>query len=298
MSRTAAPPRARQRSRTPGGGDRSRRPAGASRSGARAPIDRRFVQRRREVAAASRTKRRRIVASLVAVAVLVGAGVATARSPLFGIEEIVVEHAEGTRSEQVQRAAAVPLGTNLLSVDLEAVAARVDDLAWVARTDVRRAPPAALVVAVEAREPAAVLQTEGANWVVDADGVVLAAAGPRDEEQLRVIEAPTALIPGLGDRSSDERVHNALDVLAGLPPDVRVEVIRMDADGHVSGLRAQVVTPSGEPVWVRFGRAEEVGAKAEVLGGLLEHLSDGQLAITDIEEIDVRVPTHPVVRPR
>jgi hypothetical protein len=54
-------------------------------------------------------------------------------------------------------------------------------------------------------------------------------------------------------------------------------------------------------VWVRFGRAERVGSKAQVIGLLLDQARQ-QAALTGSEdlgitELDVRAPDNPVLIP-
>jgi hypothetical protein len=166
---------------------------------------------------------------------------------------------------------------------------------------------------------------------VDAEGVVVSEG---DLVELPLLEAPNSVVPRPGLQISDAAVRNALAVHTELPSILRAMVLRYDAPSD-RGLRlllavdavdpgdttepaapddADVGADAGEAgqvevegVWVRFGRAERVSAKAEVILLLLDQArqqaqerralgQDGD--DLGVAELDVRTPDNPVLVPR
>ncbi|MBA2578877.1 MAG: FtsQ-type POTRA domain-containing protein [Euzebyaceae bacterium] len=258
-------------------------------------MDERIRARRREVRAAGARRRRRIAASIIVLVLLAAAVVAVARSPLFGIGEVRVRGVDdpGAAAEVVATAAVIE-GENLLAADLGAAEARVAGLPWVRGVRAARIPPATVELRVDPRVPAAVVRLPGAAWLVDADGFVLA-GGARDD--LVAIDAPDAVLPGVGDQIADGAVRAALAVHAGLPAPLRDAIDRYDAPSD-RGLRFHLRPPgaggAAGGVWVRFGAAERIDAKARVLAALI---AAAAAQPQPIAEFDVRVPDNPVLLP-
>src|SRR5690606_26352017 len=102
---------------------------------------------------AGRRRLRRMLAGAAVAAALVGAAALT-RTSLLDVDRIEVEGAARSGAAEVRRAAGVATGEPLVDVDTGAVAARVEELAWVAQARVDRAWPATLRIRVTEREPA------------------------------------------------------------------------------------------------------------------------------------------------
>lgn len=261
----------------------------------RPPMDARIRARRRAVAAAGARRRRRIALSVLAVVLLAAGAAAVSYSPLFAVDEVRVVGVAGERAETAEALAAVRPGERLLSVDLDRVAADVAVLPWVQDVSVSRVPPSTVQVAVVPREPVAVVALPGASWLVDAEGYVV---GGGTSPDLVVIDAPNSVLPGAGAQASDLAVRNALEVHRQLPGPIRALVARYEAPSD-RGLRLRLEV---DDVWVRFGRAERVPAKAQVIGLLLDQAKE-QAELTGAEglgvaELDVRAPDNPVLVPR
>jgi cell division protein FtsQ len=268
---------------------------------ARRPMDARIRERRRQVALERARRRRRRAASVAVAVTLAANGLGLTYTPLFAVADVAVVGVEGERRAAVRQAAAVAEGERLLGVDLERVASDVEALPWVRTAAVRRAPPSAVEISVRAREPVAVVHVGAAAWLVDVEGVVV--AGGADDELVR-IDAPQAAVPGSGAPVEDAAVGTALAVHRELPEHLRSAVVRYDA-GSEREVRAlldgTVVGQAPEDgVWVRFGTAERVPAKAQVTELLLGQIRDqaDRLGGAAVAELDVRAPDNPVVVPR
>ncbi|MGH8933243.1 MAG: cell division protein FtsQ/DivIB [Egibacteraceae bacterium] len=255
-------------------------------------MDARIRDRRIAVYELQVRRRRRWIASGVAVVLLAVAAFATARSPLFQITEVRLVGVSGEQAAQLRRFVPVTQGENLLEVDLEEVERRLAQVPWVRTADASRVPPSTVEVRVGIRQPAAVVQLADRVWTVDAEGVVIA---PGEQKGLVVIEAPRSVLPGPGTQASDAAVRNALAVHAALPAPRKRTVDRYDAPSE-RGLRLHLVLGEDDldGVWVRFGSAERSDQKARVLEALLEEVRN---AAVPVAEIDVRAPDNPVLVP-
>jgi cell division protein FtsQ len=253
-----------------------------------------------------------MLVSVLALAALAPAAVAVGYSPLFAVADVRVIGAASGRTDEVRRAARILPGDNLLLADVRGAAAQVEALPWVRSASVRRLPPSTVELTVTRRDPAALVSAADGVWIVDLEGVVL--AGGR-HDTLPVIDAPGAVLERVGQPFADPAVANALSVLGSLPGPLRSLVDRYDAPTE-RGLRIRVAWGEPDAVWVRFGLAERVDAKARAIGLLLEQadplraapetVSENDGHGQDVEgseaaplayELDVRAPDAPVLVP-
>lgn len=229
-----------------------------------------------------RRRRRTLIAALVGL--LLAGAVALERSPLMALAEVEVNGAERVAADAVREAAALPLGTSTLRLDLRSAERRVEELAWVDTARIRRRDPLTVLITVRERRPAMTLRVPGGSALVDAEGVVLERGS---DGALPVLSLPAGRLPGAGERiGEDATAANALAVYRRLPGPLRTEVVR------VEGLErddVELVLRTGTTV--RFGRAHRVDEKARAIGALLAQLPD------PVRTIDVRAPSNPVVIP-
>lgn len=266
----------------------------------RPPMDARIRQRRAEVRHAQMRRRRRVVGTVLVLALVVAAAVGISRSPLFAITAVKVAGVKGEQAQQVRDVAQVTTGQNLMTADLGAAVDRARAIPWVAVAEARREPPSTVVLEVVPRRPAAVVESDGATWIVDASGVVIQ---PGRSKDLPRIALTVPVTPEPGKPLADAAAHNALELHAGLPRDVRRAVTTLEAVGART-VRAELALaelddpPGFKPsrrVWVRMGSAGDVGEQVAVLRALLGQRRSAKLPLPS--EIDVRVPANPVVVP-
>src|SRR5581483_5120584 len=99
---------------------------------------------------------------------------------LLGVRTVRVSGNSLVTPDQVRAAAAVPGGAALASLDLRAVARRVERLAPVRSAQVTRDWPSTVVIAVTERAPVAVLPRPDKRYdLIDASGVVYATVPAR-----------------------------------------------------------------------------------------------------------------------
>lgn len=204
-------------------------------------------------------RRRRQLRWLIAAACVLVAGLVVWLvwfSSVLSVREVRVVGAEGPRAAEILAAAAVPKGVPLARVDTAAAQARVGALAWVRSVEVRRGWPAEAVIAVEVREPVAVLASDPRGTGIDAEGVVFQAEGQMPKGLPRI----TADGPAL---------RQAMRVLTSLPEDLARRVVAVAATTRDD---IDLTLRSGD--LVRWGSADDVETKATVLRALLGRKAD------------------------
>lgn len=173
----------------------------------------------------------------------------------------------------VRHTAQVPVGTPLATVNLDAIAARVEGLAPVKSVDVSREWPDKVRILVRERQAVAVVERDGRLRGVDEDGVLFRDyLSPPDLPVIRMSAATHA-----------DALAEAARVAASLPADLsaRVDYVEVRTVDAIS-LRLH----NGRTVL--WGSADGSADKAKVLAVLLPQKAS---------LYDVSVPGQPVIRP-
>jgi cell division protein FtsQ len=110
----------------------------------------------------------------------------------FRVAEVHLQGASPASQKEIFRVAAVPQGAPILSLNLAAIRARVEQVVWVEHARVIRLLPDTIVIAVEERPLMAVWQHQGRLDAVVADGRVDPAVDPRRLSSLPRIIGPGA----------------------------------------------------------------------------------------------------------
>ncbi|WP_424215600.1 cell division protein FtsQ/DivIB [Streptomyces sp. BI20] len=226
----------------------------------------------------------RILLGLAAVTALAGGGLwAVYGSTWLRVERVTAGGTEVLTPEAVTRAAGVPLGVPLASVDTDAVAARVRDrLPRVDSVEVTRSWPHGIGVEVVERKPV-LLVAEKAGWVeIDHSGV-----------RFDTVKTPPKGIP-------------RLDLAAGSSPSLRrfdddrlVEAavrVAVDLPGPVAARTGKVTVRSYDSITlaltggrtVLWGSSDQGEAKGRALTAVLK-------AAPKARHFDVSAPSAPAV---
>lgn len=176
--------------------------------------------------------------------------------PLFRIESVHVSGNRVLTSAEVLAAAGVRTGESLIGLDLDAAHARLVGHARVRAASLRRRLPGAVVVEIVERVPCALVRADR-DYLVDADGAVVAEAAPGARPDLPVLIGIEAVAGALTQRG-------AADLAAGLE---LVDAVRqvgfpaLSAIGHIDMSDpddAVIVPVAGRPL-VRAGRRDAIG---------------------------------------
>jgi cell division protein FtsQ len=216
---------------------------------------------------------RRVLLAALAVAAVGAVVWVVFFSSVLAVAGVTVSGAEVLDPRQVRRVAAVPTGTPLATVDLDAVAARVENLAPVDRVDVSRAWPDQVRIAVTERVAVAVVERDGTLQGLDEDGVLF-----RDYPS----RPPSLPLVRVSSGTGSDALAEAARVVGSLPTGIghRVEFVEVATVDRIS-LRLR----NGRTVL--WGSADDSADKATVLAVLLDRPAS---------LYDVTVPGQPVIR--
>ena len=242
------------------------------------------LRRRRK--AVERSRKRKMFIKLAALATLLVVIWAIMWSPLLNVRHLELRGVDQTTSEEVLAAADLGSDTNILRVSTDVIQERIESLPWVKKASVARVLPGTLRIKIEEREAALALSLGAAHWMVDETGRVLA-SGKGDDLPVLAGADVEGIEPGM-DIEVDQLV-GGLRVYRSLSEGVQNRVAAIFAQ---SSERITLALTDGSQV--RYGSAELLAAKANVLKSLLQRLErDGMTAAY----IDLRVPTSPAVSP-
>ncbi len=195
-------------------------------------------------------------------------------SSVLAVKGARVEGVAVLTAREVTRAAQVPTGVPLATVDLGAIEARVEDLAPVLDADVSRSWPDRVLVTVTERTAVVAVEREGAWKGVDDEGVVF-----RDFRR----QPPGLPVVQMKADTSSEALAEAAHVVDALPADILRRTTSLD----VRSIDSIVLHLQGGAT-VSWGSADQAADKARVLAVLLQQPGSAY---------DVTAPGRPTVRP-
>lgn len=116
-------------------------------------------------------KKKRYLAMIGGVLVLVAALIFGSLSPVAALSQIEVEGTAGRQADKVRQAANLEPGTPLVKINENEVAARVQDVPTVASVQVSRSWPNTVVIKVVERKPVAMVEVGSQEWeIIDSTG--------------------------------------------------------------------------------------------------------------------------------
>ena len=191
------------------------------------------------------------------------------QSKWFIAQEVTIIGNSRLTVEQINSAAAVPIGNSLMSINTAAIAEQVQALPEIKVATVERGWPHAILINVTERTPIAVAATISGYNLIDAEGLN---AGN--------VAAPPAGLLVISAQPDSLAMTSAIKALAAIP-----------AEWEITGLSAltqdSVVAALGNGVVITFGSGDKAGDKVEVAQALMEK---------GYTVINVSAPDAPTVR--
>ena len=215
---------------------------------------------------------RRVVVAVLLLGLVAGSLWLVFASSVLAVQGVRIEGTQVLDPRVVRRAAAVPTGSPLATVDLDAIAKRVRALSAVDSVDVSRSWPDAVRIDVTERVAVAVVQQGNALRGLDDQGVLFRRY-PSRPKSLPVIR--------MAGRPRADALAEAAEVAGSLPPEIAAKVDYVEVrtvDTIALRLRSGRV--------VRWGSADGSDAKARVLAVLLKQKASS---------FDVSVPGQPII---
>ena len=218
---------------------------------------------------------------LVAVVVGVG-GFAAPRSELLDVDEVqVVLTGDGPlTAAEVVEVAGVSTGAPMVTVDLDALAARVRGLAYAAEVVAERDWPSTVRVWVAVRLPVvSAVEPKGRIALLDAGGIVLEHVARTDPL------LPTIRVDRFGEPGSlVTRIDPLLHAAEAVSPDLGAWILALSPAGD--GVRVEMVGG----VMVDLGLGEDYVDEMRSLATVLTRVE-----LRCLESINVSIPQNPVV---
>ena len=109
------------------------------------------------------------------------------RCPYLTVRETVVRGCKELTEKEILTLAAVRPSTNILAVNPEAIARRIQSNPWIREVFIGREFPDRLVIVVRERTAVALLQGEGGLTLLDSNGASFKKLDPGDEANLPVL---------------------------------------------------------------------------------------------------------------
>jgi hypothetical protein len=226
-----------------------------------------------------RRRLRRLAVALGVVALLVAAAAAT-QTPLLDVDRVRVDGVGHTAAADVRRVAGISPGDTMVGIDMDGVAARIEDLPWIGHARVVRRWPGTVEIHVSEREPLAMIELgEGRVALVDEAGRVL-----------EVTRQPPAGLPEVTAVSSrriaegEDLGRDTRDALAIL------RAVRERLPGVVASVSSDLDAALASGGEIRFGSTADLDDKIVAVETVL---ADVDTACLDL--LDVRVPGSPAL---
>ncbi len=163
-----------------------------------------------------------IIGGLLALVLVVGAAVWAL--PIFKVKNFEVEGVHQLDAAQVQEAAGVPEGENLLRVDAHEAASGVANLDWADSVTVSRDLPSTLTISVTEHKPIAFVKRDDTTYLIDDKG-----------EEFTSAEPPEGAVELTGDiDSGSSEAQDAVAAIAALSDDVRHQVATLEVTDSYS----------------------------------------------------------------
>ena len=217
------------------------------------------------------------------VVVVVGGGCfAATRSKLLDVDEgqVVLSGDGPLTSAEVVEVAGVSTGAPMITVDLDALAARVRGLAYAAEVVAERDWPSTVRVWVAVRLPVvSAVEPRGHVALLDAGGTVLEHVARTDPL------LPTIRVDRFGEPGSlVTRIDPLLRAAEAVSPDLGAWILALSPAGH--GVRAELVGG----VMVDLGLGQDYVDEMRSLATVLTRVE-----LRCLESINVSIPQNPVV---
>jgi cell division protein FtsQ len=188
------------------------------------------------------------------------------RSSLLNVQQV---HIRGT--ETLDNASLVEIaglkGASMIDLPQDEVRSRLLEIPQIKSVSIDRSWPNTVNLDIEERQPVAYWAVGGRDFVVDAEGVVLAASAPRGTVP-RITESDASRVMGPGDRVHPDAIALARRIYNESPRFLNQSVRELE---YRAGIGVTAVFTNG--MRVTFGDERAYEYKVAVLSKLLDQLS-------------------------
>lgn len=215
------------------------------------------------------------------------------RHHTFQLQRVVVDSVPSELRQPILERMASAENASLLTIDLETLQRRIEEIPQVERAHLRRQLPGTVEVQVELREPWAIIRARDGHFLVSADGLVLTVDN-QPHDALLDLRLDAELGPAL---DASRRLPRTLPVAAAFDDAVRIaswlQEVRPQTFGPVEYYRlcseGVIVVPRNAPWELLIGDAEDLDHKAANLEALLTNAPPDPGSLVDLRYRDMVV---------
>ncbi|MBN2248172.1 MAG: cell division protein FtsQ/DivIB, partial [Coriobacteriia bacterium] len=160
-----------------------------------------------------------------------------------------------------------------------------EGLSWIESADVVRRFPSTALLRIEERERFVMLDLGDSFWALDRAGRVLGESMPATATPVPLVRDVPTFTPVAGEVVQADEVVNAINVLAGISPELRARVKTLSSPSQEE---TSLITDTA--VEIMIGRAEQLGEKSALA---LEIMAEQGSSVVFI---DVRSLERPISR--
>ncbi|MEX2247152.1 MAG: FtsQ-type POTRA domain-containing protein [Dehalococcoidia bacterium] len=224
----------------------------------------------------------RVVLALTFFVLLVSGAWWAYRSPWLTVSEIEISGVAQVSAEQVRDAAALD-GDSVFTLDLDAAAARVEQLPKVSGATVEKDGFNRVRITIQERAPWGAWQINGVDVPIDAEGYVLDGPPPPAGTPV-IVEIDPKRVINAGDRLDPSAVEAAVRLTRESETAFGRRVVAL-VYRQESGLTAVLsgADVNGSGVWATFGDARNYDYKVASLYVLLEEAREKDLSLTTVD---------------
>ena len=227
-----------------------------------------------------RRRRTVIISTLIALVLVVGAGIAVLTVPALQVRTVSVSGLGYVQQDAISRVTDPEVGTAMALVRPGELADRIEQIPGVATAQVERSWPDTITVTVTERTPIAQLtRLDGRTVILDAHGIELPDAAAQDGALM-----PLAI--GEGSRDPEGAAEAMLEAASSLPSEIADGVRGITATSR-NDVTMTLALENGATKTVVWGDAADAELKGKVVAALLDQ--PGTV-------IDVSSPVAPVTR--
>jgi cell division protein FtsQ len=200
-------------------------------------------------------------------------------SPRFEVRGLLFQPTKHIDDEHLRSLMAIEAGTNILAVDLDAVAGRIASDPWVARATVTRVLPDTLQVALEEHEPVAVLHT-GSFYLLNEEGMPFKPLESGERGELPIVTGIPQSQLFIAPDEAKAAVDRALATLTAYSAKRRPRLSEINVDG--SGSVTLYTAELGSQLRLGRGDVADALARYDALRAALGEESD-KLAVAHLD---------------
>jgi cell division protein FtsQ len=251
-------------------------------------------RRRRNPASGSKAPRytkRLLLTVLVLIPIFAGVVVWLAFfTDVCAIERVNVSGNKNLSVEYVKQLSGIATYKNLITLPVKKLATNLKKDLWIRNAKINRRLPDTVNIVLDERSPIAMLDYDGAAFLVDERAFVFAQASAEQMPNLMRIHYGDMPMPKVGQTIKNKKIRESVKIAASMPAGLLAALSMANPfDGR------GVVFVCRDGFNIVYGSAEDTEKKNEILQAIRVDVANNGRRIA---YINVKVPDSPVIKPK